>query len=114
MYVEEKRDGEVIEDIFSLRSLIGWLEKQPPETTYDFSNRTTCVLAQYFRANGSPDAWCAASHVRLNGFDSPKSFFYGGQKGWNSPFHRISYEGEHTFGAALKRARRAERWQSQS
>lgn len=38
--------------VFSLEGLIAWLEKQPPETTYRYTNSSSCLLTQWHRAFG--------------------------------------------------------------
>lgn len=39
-------------DEFSLRALAAWLEKQPPETQYCYSNLFDCLLSRFVRATG--------------------------------------------------------------
>ena len=37
---------------FSVEGLISWLERQPLETEYDFTDITDCLLCRYGRARG--------------------------------------------------------------
>ena len=34
------------QDVFSLESLISWLEKQPGQTEYNYCNPMECLIAQ--------------------------------------------------------------------
>lgn len=87
---------------FELKSLIEWLEKQPAEAEYDYSEPRKCLLWQYFRHIGFEGhgvipgfyraSLCAEFKSLPEGFESVAS---GGLFGPNG----------RTFGAALQRAR---------
>jgi hypothetical protein len=88
-------------DVFSLESLIAWLEKQPASQAYDYDCNGHCMLAQYFTAKGF-------ENVLMGSYN----FDYG--PGWEHSHSlpevfndiAVSLEGR-TFGAALDRARKA-------
>jgi len=83
-----------VADVFSLESLIAWLETKDPAAHYDFNNcEGACLLDQYADAMGLPDVF--GRYSRLN-----EAFDY-------SSGHRIAVERPRTFGAALARARKA-------
>jgi hypothetical protein len=48
----DKRWGETKVDPFNLDNLIAWLEKQPADMSYVYTNPCGCVLAQYFQQYG--------------------------------------------------------------
>lgn len=77
-------------DVFSLEGLIAWLEKQPADEAYNYSDlRGECVICQYLTAHGEP---------------------YGlGYGHFLTPLLRIDIAAgrTQTFGAALDRARKA-------
>lgn len=82
-------------DVFSLESLIAWLEKQPAGRAYNFSNcEGECLLGQYMADIGEP--WSLSNYERLAGRVDPSSR--------NGRFP-IGFAWPHTFGAALARAR---------
>ena len=72
----------------TLEHLIAWLERQPAERVYCFTNNGTCLLAQYKRSY-SP----RSTYALLDEF--PRSFMFAA--GIESD--------DWTFGAALTRAR---------
>ena len=74
--------------IKTLEHLISWLEKQPADTAYCFTDNSACVLAQYKRSY-SP----RSRYAILNEF--PRCFML--IAGLD--------DGDWTFGAALLRAR---------
>lgn len=76
-------------DVFSLESLIAWLEKQPRDGEYNWNSFENCMCAQYFGGRG----W-ALLHDEFE------------QKTGIRP-DAIAFEKPHTFGAALERARKA-------
>ena len=85
-------------DVFSLESLITWLEKQPAAGAYDYSSTKNCLLCQYFRACGIVVDGAGADYVRSS-FDEADYHHHN--------FNEIAVSGEWTFGAALNRARLA-------
>lgn len=54
-------------DVFSLDGLIAWLEKQPPETEYNFKDTRDCLLCRYFRAMGLGDVRVGGTSVHIDG-----------------------------------------------
>jgi hypothetical protein len=78
-------------DKFSLAGLVAWLERQSPETEYDFRNSSTCLLAQYL--------------IAVAGQTYPGEFNYSKVCGGIAPYHTVASRGPWTYGAALKRAR---------
>lgn len=75
---------------FSLESLIAWLEKQPPDANYDWSDAAKCVLGQFAAAMGADDA--ELESLSLSNIE---------------PFDNVALDSPYTFGAALERARAA-------
>lgn len=83
---------------FQLSSLISWLESQPPESTYTYSDCGRCLLAQYFTAMGFKKIIITS-----------ESMYYRDptERGQSLPsfFNQISLGSPRTFGDALKRAK---------
>lgn len=92
-------------DIWSLPALIAWLEQQPADGPYEYSDHSHCLLAKYLRACGWPrpaldstwaDDFSTGEIVRL-------------PDGWNDLSYGKGVGGsdgcERTFGAALARAK---------
>lgn len=102
MLYDPKWDIEIKADPFSLDTLIAWLEKQPENKVYCYLDNGGCLLAQYFQANGHPDAEVGGFEVWLTGSPSKRD----DEVILPDSFSKIAQEGERTFGAALKRARR--------
>lgn len=76
-------------DVFSLEGLIAWLETQPGETAYEFSNNEgDCLIGRYGRAHGEGRFWRSV-HT---------AFF---EKNWL----RVASHDPYTYSAALTRAR---------
>ncbi len=80
---------------FETQALVDWLEKQPENTTYNYSANCNCCIAQYFRSVGFSGVIVGATMISLNNrwHDMPT--------GWN----RVAVSSPYIFGAALKRAR---------
>ena len=93
---QKKQDAR---DIFTMESLIAWLEKRDPSEPYDHADPRNCLFAQYFRDHGYPKARCGGDYVRLYG--SGTVFTRDFPDGWIHIFAAAPY----TFGAALERAR---------
>ena len=84
MFVETKKEGEIVQAVPSMASFIAWLKTKNPNETYPYMNCDGgCLIGQYVNAIGL--SWTA----RCSG------------PGWGG----ISVGGKFTFGAALKRAR---------
>lgn len=82
-------------DVYSVASLVAWLEKQPPDKSYDWYSVTGCLVCNYLTdATGNKTPWHndedkSYKTVFPNG---PAYHFVGGREPW-------------TYGAALERAR---------
>ncbi len=79
--------------VFSIHGLINWLERQDPETEYDYTLPATCLLTAYFKSHG----------VRPEG-----AFDYGPVCSMTAPWAEISDNKvgvPNTYGAALARAK---------
>lgn len=94
----EQKTDQTFEGV-SLLGLIAWLECQPADKPYDYTEPTKCVLAQFLQATEGRSG--VASIVNL-----PCEYSAGG--GWLRKIAQgdASVEGQ-TFGAALERARAA-------
>jgi len=79
---------------YSLPSFIAWLEKQPPDTNYDWNSTSNCVACQYLKAQGVQPLW-GGNYSDLD------TIFPSIQAYW-----RIGATQPTTFGAALARARK--------
>jgi len=86
-------DKPKVADVFSLDSLIAWLEKQPAETAYDWYDIEGCLSCAYLRAQGvrDPSGDGLLSRVFSN----------------HEQYHAVGRPMPWTFGAALTRARKA-------
>lgn len=92
MPYDKRWDRQTKADPFSLEGLIAWLEKQPADKTYNFSNcQGLCLLSQYLTASGKK--W---------GFD------YGPLIEKAPAVEPVAMTEPWTFGAALERARKAQ------
>lgn len=71
-----------------------WLDTQPPEKKYDFCSDGNCALAQYYRWHCGPNVKVGHFYISIN------------DKTYHLPqeLDHIAGRGEHTFGAAAKRA----------
>lgn len=91
-------------DPFTLVALISWIEGQPREKVYCFTDNGECLLAQYF-------SFCGYKKINMG----PTDFHHGDRiPGKERPtvilprkFNDIAGELPRTFGAALERARAA-------
>lgn len=92
-------------DILSLDSLIAWLEQQPADETYPYSESRGCVLAQYFTAMGLEKVTVMPYRYMAGRFDYTRKTLPEGWEGIASGFPSGSW----TFGAALKRARKLQK-----
>lgn len=94
MLYDPKWEVKTKPDVFSLESLIAWLEKQPADEVYDYMNcHGACLLDQYGAAMAVPRN--SATYRQLDrAFDGGGGYF-------------IACGHPRTFGAALTRARKA-------
>lgn len=84
-------------DVFSLESLIAWLEKQPAQRTYDYCDAGGCLIGQYLKAKGVEKYGLTPGELKAVGWYSIASGWYDGTRASDT----------RTFGAALDRARAA-------
>jgi hypothetical protein len=91
---------EVKSDPFSLESLIAWLEKQPEDKTYCYTDTGQCLLSQYFLSNGFENV-----AVGPYDFDHGSDFQY--KEKLPPSFNEIAQGRPRQFGSALDRAREA-------
>jgi hypothetical protein len=100
MLYDPKWEAETKPGVFSLQSLIAWLEKMPANETYCYLDHGRCLLGQYFSAMGFENA-----QVFSDGL------CHGPRRENQTPYPRefdsIALHWAQTFGAALKRAREA-------
>jgi hypothetical protein len=82
-------------DPLTLRALIAWLEKQPPEKIYCYGDTGRCLAAQYNQSLGR-----AYLPILLLGWRGDCLKF-------DYDLEEIALTEPHTFGAALERARAA-------
>ena len=75
-------------DVFSLESLIAWLEKMPADNAYNAANPRECLLGQWIMSAGVDDPTITSVTM-----------------GNRMPFNDIAVARPYTFGAALDRAR---------
>lgn len=92
-------------NVRSIESLIAWLEKQPCDGTYDFTEPSACLLAQYLKFHGATERhdYALGSGEAIAYFGDDGVIIHGmpGAKG------RADRATMWTFGAALERARAA-------
>ncbi len=89
-------------DVFSLESLIAWLEQQPPKKRYSYMNvEGRCLIGQYLTAHGL--AW---GHGYYSDVMPNENFEHNGLMYSCRGYIAAGFRGDaQTFGAALKRAR---------
>ena len=80
-------------DVFTLDSLISWLETQPPEGSYDWLDVNGCLVCLYLQACGYERP---SAHPGL----TQSSIRDWGPRG----YYKIARNRPWTFGAALERA----------
>lgn len=93
-------------DVFSLESLIAWLEKQPSRENYDFFCQGACMLGQWIK---NVDPLAKESPPRRG--EEPFHYLVFGERRDFTEFNDIAQgfgiDFDWTFGAALDRARKA-------
>ena len=67
MLYDKRWDAKTKTDPLSLDSLIAWLEKQPADAKYCYSDTGACLLAQYFAAIGFEGILVGARDFDHNG-----------------------------------------------
>lgn len=100
MFLDEKKIVKIKPDVFSLESLIAWLEKQPADKEYFYSNPYNCLLCQYFEANGYPNCSVTPRQLHPNRRRDDESITF------SSDFETVAHGGCRTFGGSLKIANR--------
>jgi hypothetical protein len=95
---DPKWEVEIRSDPFSLESLIEWLEKQPSDEIYCYTEPGGCLLSQYFYAAGF-----GTVNMGPEDFDYGETFQHRAKLPRH--FDDIAQGWSRTFGAALCRAR---------
>ena len=96
--------GFVIDDVFTLASMIAWLRTKPPEEEYCWSNTGGCLFAQYGEyATGKKGN--AAYIAAIEGFRK-MSIHEVNERRLGEPFPDLAFGSPRTFGAVLDRALR--------
>lgn len=89
------------QDVFSLDSLIAWLEKQPPHAHYDYTRPDLCLVAQYGKANAIPNI----DNLSPKGLDELGWRFIAAGDCRGATSNECRASGMWIFGAALERAK---------
>jgi hypothetical protein len=76
----------------TVKGLITWLRRKPPDERYIWHQPTNCLMGQWLRASGVPDAQIWHRSVVM---------------AKQPPFTHIALKTPSTFGAALRRAEAA-------
>jgi hypothetical protein len=93
-----------IHELLTVERLAAWLETQPAETKYDYFSCRGCLIARYLIANGAKSALVGGSRVGATLADGARVDI-----GLPKEVGDISQDGDHTYGAALERAKAAGR-----
>ena len=89
-------------DVFTLASLIAWLETMPPNGEYDFYSKTgKCLLDQYLASHGLPGLASGYDHVGFRNYHRLACILLTS----DDVVSDIANSVPMTFGAALARAR---------
>lgn len=99
MLYDPKWEVELKPDMYSLASLITWLETQRPDETYCYLDHGQCLLGQYFKAQGFTDVSIYSNGKWKHGDMADEYVRYP------DIFNSIALHEPRTFGAALDRAR---------
>lgn len=113
MLYDPKWEVQTKPDVFSLESLIAWLEKQPAKVSYKYNCNGHCMLAQYFACAGFKNV-----HMWTHGFwhgdfkcpgnlGQEEAIASGRITRFPEAFNEVAVCDPPTFGAALTRARAA-------
>lgn len=89
------------QNILTIDSLIAWLEKKPKDEKYNYADGKSCLVYQYLT-----EAGMNVNHVTAGRFYTELPYMEGNP--YPHSFNHIAYgnwDAEHTFGAALQRAR---------
>lgn len=97
LYDKRWERPEVKADPHSLENLIAWLEKKPARRTYCYMDNGACLMHQYFTA-------CGLDVDHVGGMSI--TYVSGDWELLKNGMDDIAAEEPHTFGAALKRARK--------
>jgi hypothetical protein len=63
MLYDPKWEKQTKTDIYTLGSMIAWLEKQPARTEYCYADSRTCLIAQYLEDHGVADSNLLSSQI---------------------------------------------------
>lgn len=99
MLYDKRWEGKEVKiyKLLSLEGLISWLEKQPANEKYEWTNCSKCVFGQYLAEFGLTNQASQVDVLSGGAIHSPQDY---------ADYQFIGYKGQHTFGAALERARR--------
>jgi len=97
MLYDPKWEVQTKPDVFSLESLIAWLETMPADKKYDWAFAESCLLGQWCAANGLAGDELFEKSIELGNFAAAPAIA-------NAALGKLN---ECTFGAALERARKA-------
>lgn len=86
----------------TLPALISWLKKKRPSGRYRYIDNKFCLVAQFLRSQGVLDPYVGARDYSTTGW-------YGKFLQIPKAIYEVSVEDPATFGAALKRAKKAQR-----
>ena len=83
------------QDVYSLQSLIAWLETRDPAETYDFLDHTDCLICRYLKAVDAFDLDVSGvNYMRMSRV-----------RAGDGDIGDLAYASPQTMGAALSRAR---------
>jgi len=96
MLYDPKWEQQTKADPLSLESLIAWLEKQPADGEYDYTDPLNCLMCQYFSAQGLSVRDAGPRDVALT--DGNVIYI-------PSTFYNVANGDDRSMGGALARAR---------
>lgn len=99
MFVDDKAPGEqqTKADPLTLPNLIAWLEQQPADKVYCYTDHGRCLIGQYLTSLG----YTSVSVYSNDWFSHSKNSYVE----LPASFDNVAIFGDRTFGGALKRAR---------
>jgi hypothetical protein len=107
MLYDKRWDAKVEQkaDPFKLETLIAWLEYQPADKEYCYTDNGYCLLGQYFSAAGYKNVQVYSNLVFYHGCAKSRvEYPYSFNRIANGMDDRADWKYVRTFGGALKRA----------
>lgn len=99
-----------LDELFTLKRFIAWLEKYPRETTYLYTNIDDCLIVRYCRDNGYPNATGGTWRgVHVGGYENYED--YNGSE-YRKIHTIVLYSGvsnTRNYGNALRYAKKVQR-----